>query len=67
MNKNVTMKGIKEQTKFCKQLMDRLTAEINNTEEEYGYIDNHFRMATDIIRIRRELNDLRKMLYPYDY
>ena len=56
---------IKKQTKFCTELMLRLNDDVQNAEIDYGVVTNHSRMEADIIRLRREPNDLRKMLYPY--
>jgi hypothetical protein len=56
---------IKSQAQFCTELMLRLNTDIQNAEVCYGSVVNHSRMEADIIRLRRELNDLRKMLYPY--
>lgn len=55
---------IKSQAQFCTELMLRLNADVQNAIQYYT-IQNHSRMEADIVRIRRELNDLRKMLYPY--
>lgn len=54
---------IKSQCKFCTELMLRLNAEIQDANESsYCGIIGHTIMQADIIRLRRELNDLRKML-----
>lgn len=59
--------GIKSQSQFCVELMLRLNADIQDAKEmDYCGIDNHSRMENDVVRIRRELNELRKMLYPYN-
>lgn len=58
-------KQIKEQTRFCKELMLRLDVSVNKNVEDatswYG-ISNRSQMSNDIIRLRRELNTLRKLL-----
>ena len=56
---------IKSQAQFCTELMLRLNDNVQNAEVHYSSVINHSRMEADIIRLRRELNDLRKMLYPY--
>lgn len=62
-------KEAKEQTKFCKELMNRLSKLINENIDEcsswYG-IHNHSQISNDIVRLRRELNTLNKLMYPYD-
>jgi hypothetical protein len=62
-------KPAKEQVKFCKELMDRLAKAVyENTEEDLSYwgIHNHTQISNDIVRLRRELNILNKMMYPWD-
>ena len=62
-------KQAKEQTKFCKELMDRLTKLVeDNIKEDSSWwgIRNHSQISNDIVRLRRELNTLNKMMYPYD-
>ena len=47
--------------KFCQELMNRLV----NTAEHMGngtYLNGHTRVQNDIIRLRRELNDVREKL-----
>lgn len=61
----MSLKEIQKQCKFCTELMNRLNEDIDHAEVNYNVVINHSRMETDIIRLRRELNDLRKMLYPY--
>ena len=60
----------KEQIKFCKELMDRLKDSFDShIKEDYfceNYIQNHSQISNDIIRLRRELNTLNKLMYPYD-
>jgi hypothetical protein len=56
---------IKSQAQFCTELMLRLNADIHDADYKYDCVVGHSRMEADIIRLRRELNDLRKMLYPY--
>ena len=60
---------VKEQIKFCKELMNRLVKSIDENIDEdsswYG-IRNHSQISDDVVRLRRELNTLNKLLYPYD-
>ena len=59
----------KEQMKFCKELMDRLNSSFDENVDKDSWmhgIYNHSQMSNDIIRLRRELNILNKLLYPYD-
>jgi hypothetical protein len=62
-------KQAKKQSDFCKELMDRLAKSINeniNMDSSWWGIRNHSQISNDIIRLRRELNDLNKLMYPYD-
>lgn len=62
-------KQAKEQIRFCKDLMNRLDksfAENIDFESCWYGIRNHSQMSNDIVRLRRELNTLNKLLYPYD-
>ena len=62
-------KQVKEQAKFCEELMNRLSKSVDdNVHEESSWwgIRNHTQIGNDIIRLRRELNTLKKLLYPYD-
>ena len=62
-------KQIKEQIKFCKELMNRLNKSIEENvdmDSSWWGIRNHSQISDDVIRLRRELNTLRKLLYPYD-
>ena len=58
---------IREQSKFCTELMNRLNSEIKNSGESmyYSGMENHTRKIEDIKRIRRELLVLAKMLDPW--
>ena len=54
------------QSEFCTDLMLRLNSEIHNSgEANLGGMENHCRKQSDIIRLRRELNELQKMLNPW--
>ena len=58
----------KEQIKFIDTLMDKLKRDLNEgmncfeSNDIYYGIPGHNRMQKDITRIRRELNELSKML-----
>ena len=61
-------KQVKEQMKFCKELMLRLeksVAENVDMDSSWWGIRNHSQMQNDIVRLRRELNTLNKLLYPW--
>lgn len=62
-------KQAKKQMKFCEELMNRLVKSIDENIDEnsswYG-IRNHSQISNDIVRLRRELNVLNKLMYPYD-
>ena len=59
-------KEVKEQSDFCKELMNRLADSVDkNIEENFYYgIHNHSQIMNDIIRLRRELSELSKLLKP---
>lgn len=62
-------KQVKEQVKFCKELMlrlDKSVAENVDIQDYWCGIHNHSQISDDIIRLRRELNTLNKLLYPYN-
>jgi hypothetical protein len=63
------VKQIKEQIKFCKELMLRLDKAVaENIDAEslgWGGIRNHTQIIKDSIRLRRELNVLNKLLNPW--
>lgn len=54
---------VRKQSAFCMDLMERLNDKIQNAGVLYGRVEYH----TDIIRLRRELKDLRDMLMQYGY
>ena len=57
------LKEIKDQSKFCTELMKRVNDDVQKSHiEAYSAIRNHTQIATDIIRLRRELNDLNIMV-----
>lgn len=62
-------KQVKEQIKFCKELMNRLDKSIDENIDKNSFwsvIHNHSQISNDIIRLRRELNTLNKLMYSYD-
>lgn len=62
------IKQIKEQTRFCKELMLRLDKSVAENVDKASScwgIRNHSQMSNDVIRLRRELNTLRKLLNPW--
>ena len=53
-------KEIIKDIKFCKELMDRLVILTEKTyNDDFSYGSNHTTIQADIIRLRRELNNLR--------
>lgn len=61
-------KKVKEQMKFCKELMlrlDKSVAENVDMDSPWWGIRNHSQISNDIVRLRRELNTLNKLLYPW--
>lgn len=56
---------IKQQSKFCFELMKRLDSDINNSEIWCGALEKHDVKRNDIIRLRRELMTLSRLLDPY--
>ena len=60
-------KDVVKDIQFCKDLMDRLLIDaINYKETTSLYDDRHTVLQADIIRLRRELNKVRKKLdYAY--
>lgn len=66
-NKQIKWEATKRQAAFCQELMNRLSVSFKTaTKREYwATADNYTQMQADIIRLRRELNDLRKMLNPW--
>lgn len=60
------LKEIKDQSKFCTELMKRVNDDVQKSQVSYGTIDKHTQMVADIVRLRRELNDLRAMLNPWE-
>lgn len=61
-------KQIKEQVKFCSELMQRLELSVGenvDVDSSWSGVHNHSQISNDVIRLRRELNTLNKLLYPY--
>lgn len=57
------LKEIKKQSEFCTELMRRVNDDVQKSHiETYSVIKNHTQIVTDIIRLRRELNDLNTMV-----
>lgn len=48
--------------KFCQKLMDRLVEFAEECHAGDWYIEKHTVVQNDIIRLRRELNEVRKKL-----
>lgn len=59
-------KEIKQDIAFCKQLMYRLMLQAEKLSGDVVPWDGHTVIQQDIIRLRRELNDVRKKL-DWDY
>lgn len=60
----VDKKKIVDQARFCSVLMGRIKADVENAHEYDWALDKRTVMQTDVIRLRRELNELRKLLNP---
>lgn len=60
-------KELMDDLKFCQSLMNRLVTFADKNYKDHGYFDNkHSVVQNDIIRLRRELNDVRRKL-DWDY
>lgn len=63
-------KRIMAQAAFCLELMERLYTEIergcSESKQYCAGINNYTQRMADAIRIRRELNTLRKLLNPWE-
>ena len=62
----IDKKEVIKDIQFCKDLMDRLLKDAKKYEEASLYDDKHTVLQADIIRLRRELNEVRKKL-DWDY
>ena len=58
----IDLKKIKQQSEFCKMLMEMLDAEIQDSDIKWGGMENRSRKQDDIKRLRRELMKLANML-----
>ena len=58
----IDKKKIVDQARFCSVLMGRIKTDIEGAEEQRWGLYKHTVMQTDILRLRRELNELRKLL-----
>ena len=58
----VDKKDVVKDIRFCKDLMDRILKDAKKYEEASPYEDKHTVLQSDIIRLRRELNKVRKKL-----
>ena len=59
------LKQIEKQTEFCKELMNRIAKSVDDNIEydsPWWGVRNHTQIQNDIIRLRRELNELNKLL-----
>lgn len=59
--------SVQQQSGFCAELMKRLNDTIQKAKVSYGTIEYHTQMENDVLRLRRELNELRHMLQQYGY
>ena len=57
-----TKDEIVKDIRFCKDLMDRLVKDAEKYRESGPCDDKHTVLQADIIRLRRELNEVRKKL-----
>lgn len=64
----IDTKKLKDQARFCLQLMERLEKDIqcDSDKESWWGVANYTQKKADIIRLRRELNTLNKILYPWE-
>lgn len=53
---------IMKDLKFCQELMDRLVEFADECNANDWYIEKHTVLQNDIIKLRRELNEVRKKL-----
>lgn len=67
MRKEIKAKLVKKQLEFCKELMNRLVADVNETfdgdlESSWWGLKNHTVFENDIVRLRRELMKAAELL-----
>ena len=56
-------KNLMKDLKFCKELMDRLVDMADSEyRDDYSYCSNRTSIQSDIIRLRRELNNVNHKL-----
>ena len=68
MGVDKSVHGIRQQCKFCMELMRRLHADVQSGEPNRigcDGLEGHTRMREDIRRLRRELMTLQKQLDPW--
>ena len=58
----IDKKDVVKDIQFCKDLMDRILKDAKKYEKASLYDDKHTVLQADIIRLRRELNEVRKKL-----
>ena len=58
----VDKKDVVKDIQFCKDLMDRILKDAKKYEKASLYDDKHTVLQADIIRLRRELNEVRRKL-----
>lgn len=62
-NQIILRRNIKDQIKFCNNLMLRLEKDcLNNVDKEYPESNGKTRLKNDAIRLRRELNVFVKLV-----
>ena len=64
----INIKAVEKQTAFCEELMTRLASDIrrDKAKDDYYGIYTYTQKKADIVRLRRELNVLNAMIYPYN-
>ena len=63
----IDTKEVQKQLTFCSELMARLNADVRKDIDKSDYygVKKHTRKRSDIVRLRRELQRLAELLYPY--
>ena len=62
----LSKKNLIKELKFCRTLLDRLIEYAEDNYREDGYERKHTVIQNDIVRLRRELNDV-KLKLNWDY
>lgn len=62
----INKKNLIKELKFCRTLLDKLIEYAEDNYEEKGYVRRHTIIQNDIVRLRRELNDI-KLKLNWDY